>query len=65
MSWLSKWWKNGGRESASQTLRNSLEDQAKKKALEKLRRLIGMLDKMDVDGARRELNGMIKYVESL
>lgn len=65
MSWLSKWWKNGGRESVSGTLRTSVEDQAKKKALEKLRRLVGMLDKMDIDAARHELNGMISYVESL
>ena len=65
MSWLSKWWNDGGKKRVPQVLRASLENQAKKKALEKLRLLVGMLDRMDIEGVRRELTGMIQYVENL
>jgi hypothetical protein len=65
MSWLSKWWKDGGNKRVLKTLRTTVEDQAKKKALGKLRLLVSMLDRMDIEGVRRELTGMIKYVEGL
>jgi hypothetical protein len=65
MSWLSKWWNNGGKKDVLRAVRSSVEDQAKRKALEKLQLLVSMLDRTDIEGVRRELSGMIKYVEGL
>ena len=65
MSWLSKWWRYDGRELLKETLRRALEDRAKRKALDKLRRLLKMLDDSDFAGLRREIVGMIEYVEAL
>ena len=65
MSWVSKWWKNDGRERVLDTLRQTLTKSAKSKALDKLNLLLGMLDRTDIDGIRRELLAMKKYVEDM
>ncbi|MDO8588958.1 MAG: hypothetical protein Q7T82_18180 [Armatimonadota bacterium] len=65
MSWLSKWWKDDGRKVALDALRKTLGKRAKEKALQKLHLLLGMLDRMDIEGVRRELLAMVKYVEEL
>jgi hypothetical protein len=66
MSWLSKWWSQQDKgDLLREALRKALDERARKQALAKLRMLLSMLDKMDVEGVRRELTGMIKYVEEL
>jgi hypothetical protein len=65
MSWLSKWWNGGGQDLLRDALRKALGDRAKRQALEKLRLLLKLLDEADTATLRREIVGMIEYVEAL
>ena len=67
MSWLSKWWKTDGRKEALDAVlrKTAIGKRVKEKALQKLHLLLGMLDRMDIEGVRRELLAMVKYVEEL
>jgi len=65
MSWLSKWWKNGGRETVRDTLVKRINPRTKAQALDKLRMMLGLLDRMDLERLRTELVEAISYVEGL
>lgn len=65
MSWLSKWWKNGGREVVRDGLMEAASDKVKRESLYRLRVLLEMLDHLDTTGIRKEIERTIEYVEGL
>ena len=65
MSWLSKWWKNGGREVVRDGLRQVAGEKIKREVLIELRVLLGALDRLEKDEIRREIERAIAYVEAL
>ncbi|MDO8684910.1 MAG: hypothetical protein Q7N50_15710 [Armatimonadota bacterium] len=64
MSWLSKWWRGGGREVVRDGLLQAADERLKKEIVKKLRLLLATLDKLDISGVRGKLTEIIEYVEA-
>ena len=65
MSWLSKWWKDGGREAVRDGLLRAASEKFKGRTLEKLRLFRSRLDWPGIGDIRKELDDIISYVEGL
>ena len=64
MSWLSKWWRSGGREDLEKQIRELLLGKFKKQVATRLRVLLAALDGMDVQAIKGELGRLIIEVEA-
>jgi len=65
MSWLSKWWRSGGREVVRDGLLDAASDKVKKEILLRLRLLLSVLDSLNTAEIREELVRAIEYVEGM
>ena len=65
MSWLSKWWRSGGREVVRDGLLDAASDEVKKGILVRLRLLLSILDSLNTAEIRQELIRAIEYVEGM
>ena len=64
MSWLSKWWRSGGREDIERQVRDLLLSRFKLQVVTRLRVLLAAVEGLDTQTLKAELTRLIEEVEA-